>query len=285
MDSLKAIERTAKLVARIDQLEGQLAAAKGETNPPLARAQFCRQGALGWLHNASLAIVSRLGGQLVSVSISGLGRLDIPRLAELGIPGVTRVENTADGRAAGFMLSRAHARGIEARLGEHVDVVCVERSFGDMQREIEFVAALIEWGCGPLPQHIELVAYDRGVADARRAVAAEHAAALVRARADARSAAVATAASTSAELAELRAAVERQRLELARRPVAVDGYERAERQRAADADRVRVLAETWSAEAERLAFAGDERAARIRESWAAAARTLTIEIREAEVVR
>lgn len=245
------------------------------------RIRFYRCGGMVMMRGARVAHVS-FGRSFATVSVTG-ATVTIPDLAAMGVHGCTRVD-----RCPGYVdahFPRATQRVLLSQLREAFDAVVDERMITSYRLELEFVAALIEWGCGPLPTLAEINAYDRGVADARRAVAAEHAAELVRARADARNAAVATAANTSAELAELRATVERQRLELARRPVAVDGYERAERQRAADADRVRVLAETWSAEAERLAFSGDERAARIRENWAAAARTLTIEIRETEVVR
>ncbi len=248
------------------------------------RIRFYRFGYTAMLRGARIAFV-HFGRSSANVTVVG-ARVAIHDLTAAGVLGCTKITPDLGGTDAFF--PRVTKGTLLAQLREAFDIVVDDRLTTSYRLELEFVAALIEWGCGPLPTLAEINAYDRGVADARRAVAEEHEAEHVRARIDAHNAAVLNATKLSTELAELRATVQRQREQLAARPVETSSLERAERQRAADAQIATDLAARHRADAAELAIT-DGPSARAAESLArhraAVADLIATAIRETEVVR
>lgn len=200
--------------------------------------------------------------------------LCIPWLNERGLLGCTNIRNGV------CFFQNAPLRAVLDGLRPLVDLVIRSGDLATINAQVSVWAAFRILAGAPVATYGELLAYEAG----RAAAAGETERQLQRARADGTAWAASEIGRLAGRVEELVSTVERQRVELARRPVQVDGYDRAARQREADATLVETLSVRWAAEAERLAFAGDERASRIRESWAAAARTLVIEIREGSVV-
>jgi hypothetical protein len=242
----------------------------------MAAIVFCRDGGAARIEGVRSALVEFDRGH-AWVRITGM-EVTIPALDALGLRGCVRVHGKCD---AFFMNVRM--RSVLASLGEAFDIVLRAGQQEQAQRELEFVAALIEWGCGPLPTLGELRAYERGVADAEHSIESRLRAESARAAAWS----VEHVARLRGEIENLRATVERQRAELLARPVDNRAFERAERQRAADLAVVHGLRDSWTA-AHEAAPDSCENEHRHRVALAnriEAARLIAIELREREVVQ
>lgn len=215
--------------------------------------------------------------------------INLPWLEERSILGCASVAKR-DARGDVVMRfpsvrSAAAVETLRAQCGRTFELVCTaeELASGAVRAELEFVAALIEWGCGPLPTWQEL-----RDADQREAAAAEHAKAErwrieTETRAATRAEYEAELISLRAQVAALTSTVDRQRKELAERPED-RSVERAERQRAADLRRVEAMESHYR---DCAPAPTDEKSARLRSLNLAAAEALrlaAIEIRESEVV-
>jgi hypothetical protein len=217
----------------------------------MERVRFCRDGGLVTLYGVRMAFV-RFSRTIASVLMTNQ-EPSLPDLVSRGVHGCTRTDSRPGGIVA--LFPRAAQRKLLAELGEAFDVVVDERRAAEAERELEFIAALIEWGCGPLPTLGELIAYDRGLADAERLVQP-------RLRAERNSAAAWSAEHVArlrgeienlrGEIAGLRATVERQRAELIARPVDTGAFERARRQQEADVALVDSLIEDWRGSLQKL---------------------------------
>lgn len=236
--------------------------------------QFCRHSGCVMVRRARIAFV-RFGRGHAFVSMIGVPQ-SIPDLLARGVNGCTKIERVPGSLEAYF--PRVTQGTLLAELAEAFDIVVDERRIADYRCELEFVAALIEYGCGPLPTFEELIAYDRGVADAERSVAAR----VAEARREASLWSVEHVARLNAELHDLRATVDRQRAELNKRPTDTTSLERAERQRAADVALVQELGAQWSAS---MPGSEDERGCERARGRIDAAHLISTEMREREVVR
>lgn len=236
--------------------------------------QFCRHCDLVMVRNARVAFV-RFGRGHAFVSMIGVEQ-SIPDLIARGVNGCTKIKRVPGSLEAYF--PRVTQSTLLAELAEAFDIVVDERRTAEYRCELDFLAALVEYGCGPLPTLRELLAYDRGVADAERSVAAR----VAEARREASLWSVEHVARLNAELHDLRATVDRQRAELNKRPTVTTSLERAERQRAADVELVQALGAQWSAS---MPGSEDERGRERARGRVDAAHLIATELREREVVR
>jgi len=236
--------------------------------------RFYRDNGRAALRGARVAFV-RFGRGHAFATLVGVPA-SIPDLAAKGVNGCVRI--TGEHGANEAFFQRVTQRELLAELGEVFDVVVSELRSAHYQCELEFIAALIEWGCGPLPTLGEINAYDRGLADGERAAEQR----IRDARAEANRSADARVAGSVAELHELRATVERQRRELGARRIDTAPLERAERQRAADVEIVEGLRNRWASDVSSLSSEREIERARGRVD---AAYLIATELREHEVVR
>lgn len=245
--------------------------------------RFCRTNSAGvvMLLGARIAIVSA-GARLINVAIYGLDA-NIPSLAALGIHGCVRCTPHGTGVEATFSGVRKAA--LIASLSEVFDVVVAEQDFVALQNELEFVCALIEWGCGPLPTYGEIDAYDRGLSEGRTLATIEHRATIAAELADARRAVARETELMRAELAQLRESTARQRAELSARRTDDGGLARAERQRDADVRAIDALRASWVASTPEAIDGPSERARARALARIEAADLILITLREAEVSR
>lgn len=242
--------------------------------------QFCRHCTVVMVRHARIAFV-RFGRGNAFVSMVGVPQ-SIPDLAAKGVNGCIKIDQGAGMLEAFFQ--RVTQSTLLAELAEAFDIVVDERRTAEYRCELEFVAALIEWGGDPLPTLRELIAYDRGAEDAERSIEPR----LRAARDESAAWSVAHVARLSAEVDALRETVDRQRAELNKRPVDNRAFERAERQRAADLGLVQSMAADWETQASayvrestEIAYAAAKRITHM----ANAARLIEAEIREREVVK
>lgn len=245
--------------------------------------RFCRTDSAGLatLRGARTAIVSTRA-RSVSVVIFGM-HVDIPTLTALGIHGCVRCTPHGTGVEATFIGVRKAA--LIAALSDALDVVLTEHDFAALQNELEFVCALIEWGCGPLPTPSELDAYDDGLAEGRALAEAEHRATIAAELADARRAVARETELMRAELAQLRESTARQRTALAERRTDDVGLARAERQRDADVRAIDALRASWVAATPEAIDGPSERARARALARIEAADLILTTLREAEVSR
>lgn len=238
--------------------------------------QFCRHCDIVMVRGARVAFV-RFGRGCAIVSMIGVEQ-SIPDLIARGVNGCTKIERVPGSLEAFF--PRVTQGTLLAELAEAFDIVVDERRTTNYRVELDFIAALIEYGCGPLPTLAELLAYDRGIADAERSVAAR----VAEARREASLWSVEHVARLNAELRDLRATVDRQRAELNKRPTDTTSLERAERQRAADVELVSRTIEHWISLLPEVVDEQSEHARSLALQRITAARLIETELREREVV-
>ena len=233
---------------------------------------FCRKRGRAYLRGPVKSARVHFGRGNANVLFAGFDA-DIPTLNAMGIAGCTRVIDKCDA-----FFPRVRMRSMLDALGATMDVVVRVGHEDGLCRELEFVCALIEWGCGPLPELDVLDAYDRGYA-----IASIDAETRIRtATALARASAESDLARVRDELHSLRETVERQRREIAARPADEAALARAERQRAADVEIVEGLRNRWASDVSSLSSEREIERARGRVD---AAYLIATELREREVVR
>lgn len=245
--------------------------------------RFCRTNSAGvaMIRDARVAIVSTVA-RSITVVIRGMDA-NIPSLAALGIHGCARCEPHGTGVQAFFPGARKAT--LIAALSETFDVVLTEHDFAAYHRELEFVCALIEWGCGPLPTYGEIDAYDRGLSEGRALATVEHRATIAAELAEARRAVARETELMRGELAQLRESTARQRAELSARRTDDGGLARAERQRDADVRAIDALRASWVASTPEAIDGPSERARARALARIEAADLILITLREAEVSR
>ena len=118
----------------------------------MSNIELYRVGGMAMARGARVAHVS-LGQSIDTVSIIGL-KPTVEDLAAMGVHDCARVDH-CPGYCEAYFPRRVRS-ALLAQLREAFDVVVDRRCITSYRLEWEFIVALIEWGCGPLPTLAEL---------------------------------------------------------------------------------------------------------------------------------